>query len=437
MPQPTTDSAFPTRSFSPRLSLARSYALVLASLVLTTLLRFGLDPFLGRRAAFIVFFPALVFSAWVGGWGGGLAALVLSAAAATYFFISPNHTFTVTDSADRITLLIFITVGLAVSAISSAQRKSHREAEQAAEEAHAAALALRQSEGRKSAVLEAALDCIITADVEGRIVEFNPAAERTFGYTRAGVLGKLIAETIVPPSLRAAHERGLAHYLATGEGPILRQRIEVTAMRQGGEEFPVEIAIVPMGEGDGRGFTAYLRDITALRTAAAQQRAFLRDVLASVTEGHLILCDTPADLPDPIPAVSGPIPLSRAGGLAELRHRAIDLALDMTEERRHDLVTAVSEAGMNAVTHGGGQGTGWMGVSDTGLVQVRVEDQGQGISLEHLPKATLARGYSTKASLGHGFKMMQQVDRVYVLTGPTGTTVVLEQDRDEPPPAWL
>ena len=422
---------------TPRLSLARSYTLVFVSIVLTTLVRFGLDPFLGRRAAFIVFFPALVFSAWVGGWGGGLAALVLSAAAATYFFISPNHTFTVTDSADRVTLLIFITVGLAVSAISSSQRKAHQQVETAAEEARAAALALRQSEARKSAVLEAALDCIITADIEGRIVEFNPAAELTFGYTRAEVLGRLIAETIVPPSLRAAHERGLAHYLATGDGPILRQRIEVTAMRQSGEEFPVEIAIVPMGEGEGRGFTAYLRDITALRNAAAQQRAFLRDVLASVTEGRLILCDTADDLPHPLTPAHGPIPLSRAGGLAEMRHQAIDLAPDMKEERRHDLVTAVSEAGMNAVTHGGGSGTGWVAVSDTGTVQVRVEDQGHGISLEHLPKATLARGYSTKASLGHGFKMMQQVDRVYVLTGPTGTTVVLEQDQEEPPPAWL
>ena len=410
---------------------------MLASVVLTTLVRFGLDPFLGKRAAFIVFFPALVFSAWVGGWGGGLAALVLSAAAATYFFVSPNHAFAVTDSADRITLLIFIVIGLAVSAISSSQRKAHQEAEDSAAEAQAAALALRQSEARKSAVLEAALDCIITADIDGRIVEFNPAAERTFGYTQAEVLGRLIAETIVPPSLRAAHERGLAHYLATGDGPILRQRIEVTAMRQGGEEFPVEIAIVPMGEGEGRGFTAYLRDITALRTAAAQQRAFLRDVLASVTEGHLILCDTAADLPVPLQSTHGPVALSRAGGLAELRHLAIDLALEMKEERRHDLVTAVSEAGMNAVTHGGGSGIGWVAVSGTGTVQVRVEDQGQGISLEHLPKATLARGYSTKASLGHGFKMMQQIDRVYVLTGPTGTVVVLEQDRDEPPPAWL
>ena len=431
MSQPTVFASHP------RLSLARNYTLVFASIVLTTVIRFGLDPFLGRRGAFIVFFPALVFSAWVGGWGGGLAALVLAAAAATYFFISPNHTFTITDSADRVTLLIFIVVGLAVSAINASQRKAHREAEDSAEEARTAALALRQSEARKSAVLEAALDCIITADVQGCIVEFNPAAERTFGYSRAEVLGQLIAETIVPPPLRAAHERGLEHYLATGEGPILHQRIEVTGMRQGGEEFPVEIAIVPMGEGEGRGFTAYLRDITARRNAASQQRAFLRDVLASVTEGHLILCDTSDDLPEPLLPAYGPIPLSRAGGLAELRHQAVDLAAGMQEERRHDLITAVSEAGMNAVTHGGGEGAAWVAVSETGRVQVRVEDNGHGISLEHLPKATLARGYSTKASLGHGFKMMQQIDRVYVLTGPTGTTVVLEQDREEPPPAWL
>ena len=107
---------------------------------------------------------------------------------------------------------------------------------------------LRESEARKSAVLEVALDCIITADAQGRILEFNPAAERTFGYARAEVVGRPIADTIVPPSLRAAHLRGLSHYIATGEGPVLGQRIEVVGMRKGGEEFPVEIAIVPMGD---------------------------------------------------------------------------------------------------------------------------------------------------------------------------------------------
>src|SRR5712692_4748941 len=91
----------------------------------------------------------------------------------------------------------------------------------------------------KGVFLESALDCIITIDAGGRILEFNPAAERTFGYLRSEVLGKELAEKIIPPSLRNAHRRGMAHYHQTGEGPVLGKRIEVTAMRADGSEFPV------------------------------------------------------------------------------------------------------------------------------------------------------------------------------------------------------
>ena len=431
LPRQNPPSAIPLSRFF------QECALVIASVVLTTLLRISLDPILGRRAAFIMYFPALVFSAWVGGWGGGLSALALSAFVVVWLFLSPTHALAIAGRTDQMTLAVFVVVGVSVSAISSSQRKAHQRAEDSAADARRAEIALRESEARKSAVLEVALDCIITADAQGRISEFNPAAERTFGYTRAEVLGRPIAETIIPPSLREAHLSGLSRYLATGKGSILGQRVEVIGMRQSGEEFPVEIAIAPMGAGDNLGFTAYLRDITADRNAAALQREFLRDVLASVTEGHLILCDTLADLPAPLAPVGGPVALSREGGLREVRHLTLDAAEGMAEERRHDLVTAVSEAGMNTVTHGGGRGAGQVSVGENGTVQVRVEDQGGGISLAQLPKATLARGFSTKASLGHGFKMMQQVDRVYVLTGPSGTIVVLEQERSTPPPSWL
>ena len=109
----------------------------------------------------------------------------------------------------------------------------------------------------------------------------------------------------------------------------------------------------------------------------------------------------------------------------------------MTDERQFDLVTAASEAGMNAVVHAGG-GTAGVSASAEGIVQVRVEDQGTGITMENLPKAALSRGFSTKATLGHGLKLMlETVDHLYLLTGPGGTTIVLEQERDKPVPAWL
>ena len=100
-----------------------------------------------------------------------------------------------------------------------------------------------QSEARKAAILDSVLDCIVTMDADGKVIEFNAAAERTFGYTKAEVMGRPLADVIIPPALRAAHTAGLARYLATGEGPLLGKVIEVTAMRSDGTEFPVELAI--------------------------------------------------------------------------------------------------------------------------------------------------------------------------------------------------
>jgi len=237
---------------------------VLASVAFSTLVRAALTPLFGKRLAFITYFPTLVFSAWVGGWGGGLAALALSTFAAAYFFLSPSQEFSVAGRADQVSLLVFVIVGLSVSALSSSQRRTRQEGERAA-------LALRESEARKAAVLEVALDCIIAIDEEGNIVEFNPAAQETFGYTLEEALGRHIAETVIPPAFRPAHHAGFAQYLVTGGGPVLGQRLELIGMRNGGGEFPVELAIVPTERDGRRGAIAYLRDISGRRALEAEQ----------------------------------------------------------------------------------------------------------------------------------------------------------------------
>lgn len=128
---------------------------------------------------------------------------------------------------------------------------------------------LLESEARKGAILESALDCIITIDHAGKIIDFNPAAEKTFGFTRTQVWGKEMAELIIPPSLREKHRRGLAHYLATGEGPVLGKLLEMSAVRADGTEFPVELAITRIRLGGPPMFTGYLRDITERKRAEA------------------------------------------------------------------------------------------------------------------------------------------------------------------------
>ncbi len=128
--------------------------------------------------------------------------------------------------------------------------------------------ALRASEARKAAMLDSALDGIISIDHQGRVIEFNPAAERMFGYRREQAFGQPLAELIIPPRLREGHRRGLVHYLATGQGPVLNQRIELPAVRSDGIEFPVELSITRMF-GDGLPiFTSYIRDVSPQKQAA-------------------------------------------------------------------------------------------------------------------------------------------------------------------------
>jgi PAS domain S-box-containing protein len=127
-----------------------------------------------------------------------------------------------------------------------------------------------------AAILESALDCIVIADHHGCITEFNPAAERTFGYRREDVVGMSLAEVIVPPSLREQHRAGLARYLATGEARVLGRRVEVTAMRADGAEFPVELAITPTTLDGVPFFTAYIRDITERKRAERRLRRAIR-----------------------------------------------------------------------------------------------------------------------------------------------------------------
>jgi PAS domain S-box-containing protein len=149
--------------------------------------------------------------------------------------------------------------------------------------------ALRESEARKSAMFETALDCIVTIDHDGRVVEFNPAAERTFGYRRPEALGKELAELIIPPRLRAQHRQGLARYLQGSPGPVLGTRREMPAVRADGHEFPVELTVTRIATEGAPLFTAYLRDITERqRSEEALRNSEQRYALAmeAAGDGH-------------------------------------------------------------------------------------------------------------------------------------------------------
>jgi PAS domain S-box len=175
-----------------------------------------------------------------------------------------------------------------------------------------------------------------------------------------------------------------------------------------------------------------------------QQRAFLKDILFAVTEGVLTLCDTAAELPPPAEKTQDRddvFILPSATDLRALRQKLMIAASEcgLSPDRINDLLTAAGEAAMNSLVHANGSGrVRILSDREQGYLQVWVVDSGHGIAMERLHRAVLERGFTTAGSLGHGFwLMLRTADRVYLLTDTSGTTLVLEQYRKPPTPAWL
>ena len=104
-------------------------------------------------------------------------------------------------------------------------------------------------------------------DEDGLITEWNAQAEAVFGWSRSEVLGRVLAETIIPSQYRTAHEHGLLHFLATGQGPMLNKSVELTCLKKNGVEFPVEVIVWPIRVNNKYTFSAFVRDITARKKA--------------------------------------------------------------------------------------------------------------------------------------------------------------------------
>ncbi|HVE94225.1 MAG TPA: SpoIIE family protein phosphatase [Acidimicrobiales bacterium] len=141
--------------------------------------------------------------------------------------------------------------------------------EAALEAEHASTQELAVSAALARAMLDASLDAIVNMNHEGVITEFNAVAERVFGHTREDVIGRELGNVIVPEEMREQHRAGLARYLATGEGPVLGQRVELTALRADGTTIPVELAISRAEVEGPAQFIGYIRDITARHAAQA------------------------------------------------------------------------------------------------------------------------------------------------------------------------
>ena len=162
---------------------------------------------------------------------------------------------------------------------------------------------LRRADERTRLIIETALDAVVTMNSEGLVTSWNTQAEIIFGWSPAEAIGRRMADMIIPEQHRAAHELGLRRFLGTGEGPILRRRIEIIAIRRSGAEFPVELEVVPVRLRHDWEFSAFIRDITQSKLAEEKLRASelhlrrmtetIPEMLWSATaEGAIDYCNT-------------------------------------------------------------------------------------------------------------------------------------------------
>jgi PAS domain S-box-containing protein len=193
----------------------------------------------------------------------------------------------------------------------------------------------RSGEAQLRAILDGALDAVVGMDARGRITFWNPQAERLFGWTRDEAMGRLLSETIVPPSLREAHGRGLEHYLATGEGLLLGRVVEVMALRRDGREIPVELAVTVVKKAGHHTFTAFIRDVSERKKGEENSR-----LLVETSHNLELLSTLSHELRTPLTAIVGWAYLLRMGGLDEATARR---ALDTIERNAKAQAQKISD----------------------------------------------------------------------------------------------
>ncbi len=144
---------------------------------------------------------------------------------------------------------------------------------------------IRRSEEKARLLTSTALDAIISIDADGNVISWNPQAEKIFGWLENEITGKQLSAFIIPHRYREAHDKGMASFMKSGEGPVLNRILELPALNRIGNEFPVEISIIPVKQSGVLTFTAFIRDISVRKKAEAELRKFNErfEVISSVT----------------------------------------------------------------------------------------------------------------------------------------------------------
>ena len=192
----------------------------------------------------------------------------------------PSATFGADAAVNPTTLVAILgtVISLLLYGLMRMQSLATIRSERDAEALRASQRQAMESEARKSAILESAIDAIVTMDHEGHVLEWNAAAERMLGWTRDQALGASLADLMIPEADRQRHREGLLRFLRTGDGVLLGRRVETTAVRADGVTLPVELSITRIGDSIPPRFTGFIRDNTERDRADRQRRLMTREL---------------------------------------------------------------------------------------------------------------------------------------------------------------
>lgn len=244
------------RAFSLALS-TRTYGVAIAGIGITFALRLALDPLVSGRPLMVLYLPAVLISAALGGLGPGLVATTLAAACGAFVFVSADATL-----AGILEIAAFSLIGIGVAFCGQLlQRRRHKAQQQNR--------GLEDGQAHLQSILDTVPDAMIVIDERAIMRSFSAAAEGLFGYAAAEVIGKNV-KMLMPSPYREAHDGFIDGYLRTGERKIIGIGRIVVGERKDGSTFPMELAVGEMRSGDHRYFTGFVRDISERQQTEAR-----------------------------------------------------------------------------------------------------------------------------------------------------------------------
>ena len=234
------------------------YGMALAMTVACTLLAFPLSHFL-EAGVLLLYVPAVMIVSWFGGLGPGLIATVLSVVLSTYFLLDPAYSFVIRSAADIAELAVFSFVAFLISLLHSAQKRAQQ--------------ALLDSKEKIRLIVDGDLDAVVSFDRDGKVTQWNPQAERQFGWSSAEAIGQNFSRLLFPPVVQGSFDRGIDAFLSRGEATMLNHRQELSALRRGDHQFPVEVVVIPIHAEGTVAFSSFLRDITERASHESEMQA--------------------------------------------------------------------------------------------------------------------------------------------------------------------